>query len=105
MVSDASGYITEIGYTHNYVPELAPAQLFLALLNGGVAARPPRPLRYLELGFGQGLSLAIHAAACPGEYWGVDINPKHVANARAMATASGSDLRVLDDAFADLLSR
>src|SRR5262245_54542323 len=76
----ASGYITEIGYPHDYQQELAPALLSLAALNGGTLTHTAKPLRYLELGFGQGLSLAIHAAACPGEYWGTDINAAHVAN-------------------------
>src|SRR5262245_52414674 len=79
MDSRAAGYITEIGYTHSYTPDLAPGQLGFALLNGGVVTHAARPLRYLELGFGQGLSLAIHAAASPGDFWGVDINPEHVA--------------------------
>ena len=101
----ASGYVTEIGYTLTYTPELAPRHLALALLNGGVATRAARPLRYLELGFGQGLSLAIHAAASPGEYWGVDINPEHVAHARAMAEASGSRLELLEAGFEDIVAR
>lgn len=105
MAKDASGYITEIGYPHFYFPELALAWLSLAALNGRVGMRAAKPLRYLELGFGQGLSLNVHAAACPGEYWGVDVNPAHVANAKAMADASGSGLHILETSFAAFLAR
>ena len=104
MRNRASGYITEIGYLQGYSRELAPAALSLAALNRRVRTRASRPLRYLELGFGQGLSLNIHAAACPGEYWGVDINPAHVANARPMADASGSHPHILEGSFTDILA-
>ena len=81
----SSDYVSNVDYTQCYYPELAPAALSLALLNRSVKAC--RPLRYLELGFGQGLSLNIHAAACPGEFWGTDFNPGQAANAKEMAEA------------------
>ncbi|EHR70494.1 methyltransferase family protein [Burkholderiales bacterium JOSHI_001] len=106
MMSDwNSGYISELDYTHGYYPELAPQRLALALLSKQQAHRRGRPLRYLELGFGQGLSLNIHAAATPGIYWGTDFNPAHAANARDLADASGANLRVLDDSFEELARR
>ncbi|MEY3713977.1 MAG: hypothetical protein RL321_1597, partial [Pseudomonadota bacterium] len=37
-----------------------------------------------ELGFGQGLSLAIHATASDTEWWGVDVLPQHVEFARSL---------------------
>ena len=61
-----------------------------------------RPLRYLELGFGQGLSLNIHAAAYDGEYWGTDFNPTQAGNARELAAASGANVNVFDASFAEL---
>lgn len=100
-----SGYTTEIDYTHGYYPELSPQRLRLALLSRQQAHRVGRPLRYLELGFGQGLSLNIHAAAVDGEFWGTDFNPSHAANARDMADASGAALTVLDDSFEELAAR
>jgi SAM-dependent methyltransferase len=106
MMSDwNSGYISELDYTHGYYPELSPQRLSLSLLSKQQAHRLGRPLRYLELGFGQGLSLNIHAAATPGEYWGTDFNPAHAANARDLADASGANLRVLDDSFEELAQR
>jgi hypothetical protein len=101
----SSGYRWEIGYTYGYFPEISPQRLRFAALAGGAQTRQGRPLRYLELGFGQGLSLNIHAAACPGEYWGVDFNPAHAAQAREMADSFGSDARIFDLSFEELARR
>ncbi len=104
-MSWTSGYVSEIDYTYGYYRELAPGLLSLALLSRAQAHRAGQPLRYLELGFGQGLSLNIHAAACAGEFWGIDFNPAQVANARELADASGADLRLLDQSFAEFAAR
>jgi hypothetical protein len=101
----ASGYVSEVDYTHGYYRELCPTALSLALLNRAVNAKHGKPLRYLELGFGQGLSLNIHAAACPGEFWGTDFNPGQAANASELAEASGSGAQILDLSFEDLAAR
>jgi SAM-dependent methyltransferase len=100
-----SGYVAEIDYTHGYYRELAPGLLDFALLLSG--HEPPRRagMRYLELGFGQGVSVNVHAAAVAGEFWGADFNPVHTANARTLAQSAGSGARFFDDSFADLLAR
>lgn len=103
--STSAGYISEIDYTHGYYRDISPTLLSLALLNRGVNAVHGRPLRYLELGFGQGLSLNIHAAACPGEYWGTDFNSAHAANAKEIAEASGTGAHIFDLSFAELAAR
>jgi hypothetical protein len=56
-------------------------------------------------GTGKGLSLNIHAAACAGEFWGTDFNPIQVAHARALAGASGTSVKLLDDAFAEFAAK
>lgn len=99
------GYVSEIEYNHNYFPELSPSSLRLALLNRGHDPFPPRPLRYLELGFGQGLSLALHAAATDGEYWGTDFNPAQAANAQQLADSFPGSLHILNDSFEELAAR
>ncbi|MFI5268997.1 MAG: class I SAM-dependent methyltransferase, partial [Chloroflexota bacterium] len=100
-----SGYVSEIDYTFGYYRELAPGLIDFALLASGHA--PPRRagMRYLELGYGQGLSFNIHAAASPGEYWGTDFNPVQAANAQGLAQVSGADAHVFDNSFADFAER
>ncbi|HLI65210.1 MAG TPA: class I SAM-dependent methyltransferase [Caulobacteraceae bacterium] len=100
-----SGYVSEIDYTHGYYRELTPGLIDFALLASG--HQPPRRagMRYLELGYGQGMSVNIHAAASPGEYWGTDFNPVQAANAQTLARVSGADARLFDDSFADFAAR
>lgn len=100
----ASGYVTEIEYTFGYYRELSPGILRLACLSAGFVP-PPQPLNYLELGFGQGLSINIHAAASDGEFWGTDFNPAQVAHARATAEAAGSGARLYEQSFAEFAER
>jgi hypothetical protein len=100
-----SGYVSELDYTHGYYREMSPLSLELAMLSRQQAHSVKRPLRYLELGFGQGLSLNIHSATNTGEFWGTDFNPAQAANARELAAASGADVKVLDQSFAELAAR
>lgn len=100
-----AGYVSELDYTHGYYREMSPLNLELAMLSRLQAHSVRRPLRYLELGFGQGLSLNIHAAANEGEFWGTDFNPTQAANARELARASGASLTALDQSFAELAER
>ena len=99
------GYITDVEYTRGYYRELCPGILRLACLSAGVKPPAGNPLRYLELGYGQGLSLNIHAAAIAGEFWGTDFNPSHVAQARALGDAAGSSVRLLDASFAEIAAQ
>ena len=100
------GYVNEVDYTHGYYRELAPGHLDLACTSRSVATLLEyRPLRYLELASGQGMSLNIHAAACQGEFWGMDFNPTHAINARDLASASGADAHIFDDSFEEFAAR
>src|ERR1700733_3462389 len=99
------GYQADINYTSGYYGELAPGRIDLALALAGHAPPPRQPLRYLELGYGQGVSACIHAAACPGEFWGADFNPAHAANAQSLARATGTGAQFFDDSFAELAAR
>lgn len=112
MTSWSSGYVTDIDYFPGFYAELSPERCAFGLLSQGLAqcGRTLGPGRsadpaYLELGFGYGVSLAVHAAACPGTYWGADFNPAHALYARDLAEASGADMTVADDSFEELLAR
>ncbi|ACJ00217.1 class I SAM-dependent methyltransferase [Rhodospirillum centenum] len=86
-----AGAVTAIGYTASYHREMTPALLSLSLLLRGVA--PPdfgRAFTWCELGFGQGVNLAVAAATHPqGRFFGTDVNPEHAAHAAGLARAAG----------------
>lgn len=99
-----SGYVADVAYTAGYFNELNPARLPLALLNAGYA--PPKIENACELGFGQGVSIAMHAAAQPGVNWfGDDFNPSHAAAANWMADAAGAKAVLTDESFAEFCNR
>lgn len=106
MRTHTEGYVTDLAYLAHFQRELTPDFIRFCLLMSG-ADLPERggdePFRYLELGYGQGLSLNIHAAAVPGEFWGTDFMAEHADNAQGMATAAGLDnVHALNMSFADL---
>ncbi len=102
---EAGGYVTELGYTHRYCPQIAPSRIALACAAQGLQCPGNPSPRYLELAFGQGVSINIHAAAAPGEYWGIDIIPSHVDNARQLAAASGSGAHLSCESFETFAAR
>lgn len=59
------GYLTDVEYFHAYNKELNPLVVRLALLAAGLS--PPRFGTACELGFGQGLSINLHAATSTTE--------------------------------------
>lgn len=98
-----AGYVADIDYTFGYYTELNPLRLRLAFLNAGLAF--PEVGVACELGFGQGLSANIHAAASVAQWHGTDFNPAQASFAQELAAASGADVRLFDQAFADFCAR
>lgn len=99
-----AGYVADIGYSSQYYAELNPVRLPIALLNAGYA--PPRIRTACELGFGQGVSVNMHAAAQPDvEWYGNDFNPSHAAFAAGLAEAAGSRAQLTDESFAEFFAR
>ena len=98
-----AGYTADIEYTHGYFDELNPLRQRLALLASGLAASEPKTA--CELGYGQGLSVNIHAAAASTEWWGTDFNPAQASFARQLAELAGSGARLFDQAFAEFCAR
>lgn len=99
------GYFTDLNYSHGYYPEMNPALLRLACLCQSVEPQLRENPVYLELGFGQGLALNIHAAASSGSFWGTDFNAAQTVEARKFADVSGADLRLFDQSFEELANR
>lgn len=103
----SDGYVTDILYTTGYYRELSPLYLdFVAALYGrDMGARNRTHQSYCELGFGQGVSFAIHAAANPGRFHGIDFIPQHVTGAAAMLDGVATDRVSLSDASFEEMAR
>ena len=97
------GYVTDIGYTYGYYPELNPVRIRMAFANAGLAC--PQIGTACELGFGQGVSTNLHAAASTVRWHGNDFNPQQATFARALASASGAGAQLEQEAFADFCAR
>lgn len=101
MVHWSSGYVSEIGYTYGYYTELNPLRVSLAFLNAGLLS--PDVHSVCELGFGQGLSANIHAAASKSSWYGTDFNPAQAGFARELAGISDNGAHFFDKSFADFV--
>lgn len=98
-----AGYVADIGYTFGYYQELNPLRAKLAFLNAGLV--PPDHGTHCELGFGQGMSANIHAAASGSTWRATDFNPAQAGFAQSIARVSGADAHLTDEAFADFCTR
>ena len=103
MTDWTSGYVADIGYTFGYYPELNPLRARLAFLNAGLV--PPENGMHCELGYGQGMSANIHAAASGSTWYATDFNPAQAGFAQSLAAASGANAHLTDEAFADFCTR
>ncbi len=99
----SSGYVADIGYTYGYYSELNPLRIRLAFLNAGLV--PPEVGTACELGFGQGMSANLHAAASVVRWSGTDFNPSQAAFARELAQASAAEVALFDQAFDEFCQR
>ena len=100
------GYFTSDTYTYGYYRELSPTfQRFMLILRGFEAPELDENSVHCELGFGQGVSVAIHAASKPGKYYGTDFNPSHAAHANKLAKAAECNAKFFDDSFEQMLNR
>jgi hypothetical protein len=103
MTDWTSGYVADIGYTFGYYPELNPLRVRLAFLNAGLV--PPQMGAACELGFGQGMSANLHAAASVVQWHGTDFNPSQASFAQELSGASGADAQLFDEGFDAFCSR
>ncbi len=99
----SSGYVADIGYTYGYYTELNPLRIKMAFLNAGLVF--PEVGHACELGFGQGMSINLHAAASTVEWHGTDFNPSQAGFAQELAAASGAKVQLHDQAFAEFCAR
>ncbi len=103
MTDRTDGYVTDIAYTLGYYAELNPLRARLAFLDAGL--EPATIETACELGFGQGVSMALHAAASPTRWYGTDLLPVHVDFARGLSAAAGADIALHADTFEEFACR
>jgi len=103
MTDWTAGYVADIGYPHGYYLELNPLRVKLAFLNAGLVA--PEFGTACELGFGQGLSANMHAAASVCSWYGTDFNPAQAGFAQELAATSGANAHLFDESFANFAQR
>lgn len=101
-----NGYQTEVNYTYGYYRDLSPNfQKFCLLLNGIDSPDFQENQTHCELGFGQGVSINIHATCNEAKFYGTDFNPAHAAHANQLAEHSKTEHYFYDDSFEELLNR
>lgn len=98
-----SGYVADIGYTFGYYQELNPLNLKLAFLNAGLVC--PEFGAACELGFGQGVSVNLHAAASVTSWHGTDFNPAQAGFAQELSSISSASSHLYDQAFDEFCNR
>lgn len=105
MQNHNGGYVVDLPYENFFFKDLTPNYLRMLLLLKGIDL-PHRedgePFRYLELGYGQGISLNVHAASNAGEFWGTDFNPEHSISAKKALSEAHTKVQVLNDSFFEL---
>ena len=98
------GYHTDVNYTYGYYRDLSPSfQKFCLLLSGIECSDSATESQHCELGFGQGVSINVHAASTTGTFYGTDFNPAHAAHANLMAEHSLKNPHFYDASFDELL--
>lgn len=93
-----AGYVTDVTYIPGYYRQQSPAHLDMIARLSGIAFHLPEDFTWVELGCGVGFGAAIIAAANPrATVVGIDFNPAHIADARALAEEAGlPNLRFLE---------
>jgi SAM-dependent methyltransferase len=93
MANWDDGYVTDVPYVTGYHRETAPIWIATAAaLLGVMVPEPTGPIRYADLGCGNGVTALITAATMPNaEIWAFDFNPAHIAAGRDIALRAGLD--------------
>jgi SAM-dependent methyltransferase len=103
MADWTSGYVADLGYTFGYYQELNPLRSQLLLLHARLAL--PKVGTACELGFGQGVSVNVHAAASDTRWYGTDFNPSQAGFAQQLADSYTDGAQLYDQSFAEFCTR
>lgn len=107
MSSWDMGYNSKVLYTYHYFELLNPLWNKFVLTHAGFAVPNFGPNGYAcELGFGQGLSINIHALTSDTMWYGNDFNPSHVKFAQDTAAMGPTpNIHLYDDSFEQFAKR
>ena len=90
MPDDGSDYLLEVPYPPQFYREHAPLWLRTVLAANGRRHSAEADPTWCEVGCGSGLGLIVLAATNPSTtFHGIDVNPRHIDDARAFAAAAG----------------
>lgn len=101
-------YVTDVDYPFNYYPNLNPLRLGFSLIRMGFDAPDflSQQTTAMELGFGEGITLNVNAAANPMTTWyGNDFNLRQAKFADTMAKISHNGARIFSESFLELVNR
>ena len=107
-MSRVDGYTTDIAFPAFFYKEMQPVWMSSILrLEGLRAPDLHSPFSLCELGCGLGINLLVAAACHPqAQFLGVDFNPQHLEQARALASAAGlHNLEFVQADFAQFAQR
>lgn len=106
MASWDMGYNSDSLYTYNYFRELNPLYAKFIFTSQGLDFPEMQDGGYAcELGFGQGISITIHAAASNTKWTGTDFNPTQVSFAKRLAKHGKVEFNIEDAAFGEFAQR
>ncbi|MEG3638028.1 class I SAM-dependent methyltransferase [Magnetococcus sp. PR-3] len=93
----SDGYLTALNYRYSYHKVLNPKRLELALRLAGF--QPPLIQQGCELGFGQGVSLAMHATSTQVQWWGNDFLTDQVHFCQGLVNHYQGEAQLADASF------
>ncbi len=99
---EAEGYILDSPYVAIFNSDCTPVQIATSAQAAGVTAPSVDvSFRFADFGCGRGITLLLLAAAYPDcVFFGLDLNPEHIAEARSRAKQAGlSNLEFICGAF------
>ncbi len=100
------GYHTDTNYSAGYFPQLNPLYVkHIFTLKHQAFPEINENFTACELGFGQGVSVVLHAAGSTGKWYGTDFNPNQVNFAQNLAKCGDVKVNLSDDAFGDYANR
>ncbi|MEQ9360056.1 class I SAM-dependent methyltransferase [Coleofasciculus chthonoplastes] len=99
------GYVSDVSYGYSFSPEIAPVTMAFNLLDSRFVSPSLENMTYCELGCGRGFTTNVLAAANPqSQFWGIDFNPTHAAEAQRLAAAANlKNIHFSDQSFAEFL--